>query len=885
MPEPMYSGRKSLARPGRRPRALPSGTVTFLFTDIEGSTRHLREVGAERYAKALADHRRIIRQACADGGGVEVDTQGDAFFVAFGEAAKAVLAAQAIVEAIDDGPMRVRIGLHTGRPLAGEEGYVGEDVHLGARIAAAGHGGQVLMSRATRDAIGEPMEFTDLGEHRLKDIVPPIVLYQIGTEVFPPLKTISNTNLPHPADSFIGREREVADILARVQAGNRLLTLVGPGGTGKTRLAIEAAACLLADFKAGVFWIDLVLVRDPDALAATVTATLTTEQDLAVHIGEREMLLVLDNLEHVIDAAPWVGSLVRACPNLSVMVTSRERMRVRGESLIEVPPLGSTESGRLFADRAGLPSSTDVEELCVRLEHLPLAVELAAARAISLTPRQILDRLGQRLDLLKGGRDADPRQRTLRATIDWSHDLLNADEQRLFRRLSVFVGGTTVEAIEGVCDGDLDILESLIDKSLVRSVDARYTMLETLREYAIERLGASGEEAEIRTRHAAFTTNLMATHIPDLMAGGAETLGRSLTADLGNLQAAFTWLVDSGDAGGAVQLIDTVWWFVGLFVWQGGAGLAMCDAASSMEGLTDADTAILRHREGNFAVGIDPDRARRAWRDAVAIAQRIGDVAREAHVIQNLSLIENDPAEALRLFERSLLLVPPENERAAHRAKWNLVGLKRRVGDTAAANALSIEVHAWAEQARDLQLLVDAELELGEMAVLRGDAPEALERATRARDIGAGLDHALLVLMAESLRCRAAARLGRHNDALAALDSAMRKFGEGDLEAAVELDEMMLRAAVELLAITGEASLASRLESARRSVADSIPWLAPDSQRDHCDLLARTGIAESGDLPAVDVSSALELIREWLTRGQTDATTVTAADPVRGRGR
>ena len=851
-------------------RELPRGTVTLLFTDVEGSTRLLHELGAEGYADCLADHRRIIRQACAAEGGVEVDTQGDAFFVAFSQAERAARAADAISRSLTDGPMHVRIGLHTGQPLLGEEGYVGEDVHLGARIAAAGHGGQVLLSRATRDAIGDALAVTDLGEHRLKDIGHAVAIFQLGTDPFPPLKTISNTNLPHPADSFVGRESELAEIAARVRSGSRLVSLIGPGGTGKTRLAIEAASSLLTEFKAGVFWVDLSPVRDPDAVAAAVAATLTTEQDLEAFIGEREMLLTLDNLEQVIDAAPWIASMVRACPNLAVLATSRERLRVQGESLVDVPPLEGADSGQLFADRAGMDRSAEIDELCARLEHLPLAVELAAARTASLTPRQILDRLGQRLDLLKGGRDADPRQRTLRATIDWSHGLLDEGEQRLFRRLSVFAGGTTLEGVEAVCAGNLDTIESLVDKSLVRFVEGRYTMLETVREYAADRLRDAGESADMRARHAAFVRDFMAARIPTVMSGGDDEVGPTLVADFGNLQAAFAWLVESGDAAGAAAFIDTVWWFVGNFISQGRAGLAMCDAVLSMPGLTDADRAMVRHREGNFAVGPDPDRSRRAWRQAADIAKRIADHDREAHATQNLSLIESDPGEAVRLFERSMSLAPPQGELAVHRAKWNLAGLIRRAGDVTAADALTVEVHAWAEGAGDHQMLADAELMLGQMAIQRGDAAEALERATRSRNLGASQHHGLLVFLAETVRCRAAARLRRVGEAQQFLADMMDAMGEGDLEAAAELDELALGAAVEVFAASGDLSVAGQLESVRRSLADAMPWLPADEQRDHRDWLATSSVVVLSEPTKIDVPSALELIRDSLRAGTAE---------------
>src|SRR5450759_4390778 len=276
-------------------RDLPSGTVTFLFTDIEGSTKLLHELGAEAYAEALAEHRRILRAAFGANGGVEVDTQGDAFFVAFPTAPGALTAAAAAQAALAPGPIRVRMGLHTGTPHLAAEGYVGADVNKGARIAASGHGGQVLLSNETREFAR--VEVTDLGEHRLKDFEAPVPVFQLGTGRFPPLKTISNTNLPRPASSFVGREREVEEVAALLQDGARLLTLTGPGGSGKTRLSIEAAADLVPEFKAGVFWVGLAALRDPALVTATIAQTLGAKDGLADHIGEREMLLLVDNLE------------------------------------------------------------------------------------------------------------------------------------------------------------------------------------------------------------------------------------------------------------------------------------------------------------------------------------------------------------------------------------------------------------------------------------------------------------------------------------------------------------------------------------------------------------------------------------------------------------
>src|SRR3954464_9619483 len=290
--------------------ALPQGTVTFLFTDVEGSTRLLHELG-DGYADVLAHHRRLLREAFARHGGVEVDTQGDAFFYAFPSGPDAIEAAGEGQQALSVGQILVRMGLHTGRPHVGREGYVGEDVHLAARIAAAGHGGQVLVSQATRALLDGGL--ADLGEHRVKDFSEPVCIFQLGEERFPPLKTISNTNLPRPASSFVGREREVSDVVELLQDGARLVTLSGPGGSGKTRLAIESAADLVPEFRNGVFWVGLAALGDPTLVAETVAQTLGAKAGLAEHIGERELLLLLDNFEQVVDAASELASLLESC--------------------------------------------------------------------------------------------------------------------------------------------------------------------------------------------------------------------------------------------------------------------------------------------------------------------------------------------------------------------------------------------------------------------------------------------------------------------------------------------------------------------------------------------------------------------------------------------
>ena len=412
---------------------------------------------------------------------------------------------------------------------------MGEDVHVAARVAAAGHGGQVLLSGATAALVAEPL--LELGEHRLKDISEPVALFQLGDGSFPPLQTLASSNLPRPASSFVGREQELEAVLARIAGGARLVTLTGPGGSGKTRLALEAAAALVPDFRAGAVWVDLASLRDPALVGETIARAVGARDGLAAHIGERELLLLVDNFEQVVAAAPELSTLVAACPNLTVLVTSRERLRVDGEIEFPVPPLAGAEAVALFCERAQLDPSDEIAELCRRLDSLPLAVELAAARANALSPAQILERLGSGLDLLRGGRDADPRQATLRATIAWSHDLLSDGERRLFRRLSVFAGGCTLEAAEQVVDADLDTLQSLVEKSLLRFASERYSMLETIREFAADELDPQ-EGEDLRGRHSAFVVALAEASAPSLHTADEAAVSARLDADYANVRAA-----------------------------------------------------------------------------------------------------------------------------------------------------------------------------------------------------------------------------------------------------------------------------------------------------------------------------------------------------------
>jgi len=369
--------------------APPTGTVTLLFTDIEGSTRLLHELGPESYAEELAAHRRVLRSAFDRYGGVEMDTQGDAFFVAFARAPSAVEAAQSITAGLSSGPIRVRMGLHTGTPLVTEEGYVGNDVHQAARIAAAGHGGQIVLSPMTAELVREKFSLAALGTHRLKDFAEPVSLFQLGDEEFPPLKTIANTNLPTPVSSFLGREHELFEA-SRTIATTRLLTVTGPGGAGKTRFALELARRVreerFADYRDGVFFVSLAALRDPALVLDTVAQSIGANVGLREDVADKQMLLLLDNFEQIVAAAGELSEVLEACSNLSLLVTSREVLHIRGEVEYKLPALAEADGVLLFWERAQQEPSADIRELCRRLDGLPLAIELAAARARMLSP-------------------------------------------------------------------------------------------------------------------------------------------------------------------------------------------------------------------------------------------------------------------------------------------------------------------------------------------------------------------------------------------------------------------------------------------------------------------------------------------------------------------
>lgn len=487
---------------------LPSGTLTFLFTDVVGSTT-LWESSPDAMGPAMARHDTLIESAVSSAGGTLVRPrgEGDSRFAVFTSAPAAVDAAVAVHRSLDretwrtPRPIQVRIAMHTGESELRAGDYYGRAVNRCARLRSIAHAGQILASEATiaacGAALGAQVAVRDLGLHRLRDIAEPEHVFQVaeaGQEAdFPPPSSIRIVNLPRPVDRFHGRQDEVETLRNHVLNGQRLITLTGPGGTGKSRLAVEVAAAIASEFPEGVHWIGLSAVRDPTAVITSVATALgTSETELASVIAEDRILLVLDNLEQVLDAAPDIVRLLHACPNLTVFVTSREELGTSGELRYPVAPLGQDDAVALFCERSHVDPSIEVTELCRRLDRLPLAIELAAARCRSLSPRQILERLSTRLDL-RAGRGFEPRQRTLRATIDWSYELLSPDEQSLFTRMAVFVGGCTLEAAEAVLSASADDLDSLVSKSLLTGTDERFSMLETVRDYALERLAENPE--------------------------------------------------------------------------------------------------------------------------------------------------------------------------------------------------------------------------------------------------------------------------------------------------------------------------------------------------------------------------------------------------------
>jgi len=649
--------------------AQPTGTVTLLFTDIEGSTRLLQRLGTRRYAESLSLHRRLLREAFERHGGYEVDYEGDSFFVAFAEAGAAVAAAAEAQEALARAEwpagarFLVRMGVHTGEPVAEPPKYVGLDVHLAARIMAAGHGGQVLISASTASLLGTE-GLRDLGEHRLKDLSAPQRIHQLGDADFPPLASLHQTNLPIPSTPFLGRAQELGEVIGLLSREDvRLLTLTGAGGTGKTRLAAQAAAEAAERYRDGVWWVPLAPLRDPELVLAAAGRALGARNGLAEHIADKRLLLLLDNFEHVVAAAPGVAGVLAECPGLEVLVTSREPLHVTGEQEYAVPPLTPEDGVVLFTARAravepDFEADAAVPEICRHLDDLPLALELAAARVKVLSAAQILERLEQRLPLLTGGgRDLPERQRTLRATIRWSYELLGEEECRLFARLAVFRGGCTLEAAEEVAEARLDGLQSLVDKSLLLHTDERFWMLETIREYAAERLDESGEGEELRRRHADYCLALAEEAEPNLRWSGSPGawLDR-LELEHDNLRAALDCFEAEGETQLQLRLAGALTRF---WVMRGhlAEGRRRLEAALAADGRPTAARAKALNGAAVMALGVEVEAARRHAEEALGLHRTLEDewgAAYAGFLLGQALTIQEEYAAAQPVFLESL---------------------------------------------------------------------------------------------------------------------------------------------------------------------------------------------------------------------------------------
>jgi predicted ATPase/class 3 adenylate cyclase len=603
---------------------LPSGTVTFLFTDIERSTETVAELGNERYADVLDDQRERLRSAFAAHQGHEVGTEGDAFFIAFVRAHDAVNAAVDGQKALADHVLRVRMGVHTGEAVVRGGDYVGHDVHKAKRICDAGHGGQILLSETTADLVRTTTPVADLGPHRLKDLEEAQRLFQVKCDElpndFPPLRSLESFrhNLPLQRSAFIGREDDIAQVRKQIEK-ERLVTLTGVGGCGKTRLALQVGAELLDQFPDGVFFIDLSTVSEPKALTATAAQTLgvkppasfgvtgqgSAEELLMDFLRTHRCLLILDNCEHLLDeSAELVDKMLSVSPTITVLATSREPLDVEGEQAWRVPSLSvaedatdaqSSEAVSLFKARARAvqpdfeltPTNVRaVAEICARLDGIPLAIEFAAARIGHMSPQQIADRLSDRFHLLTGSRRRVQRQQTLQAALDWSYDLLREDERMLLRRLAVFAGPFRMSDVEGVCTDEslpkravTDLLGSLVSKSLVVTErvedEVRFRLLETVRLYAEDHLVRAGESPAFRGRHRDHFLGWLSQFAwEDIYA--LSWLSDAVEAELPQLRAAVEWSSAEGDhaivAEMSARMFPSLYW--NLHVIEGQSWLA-----------------------------------------------------------------------------------------------------------------------------------------------------------------------------------------------------------------------------------------------------------------------------------------------------------------------
>lgn len=868
---------------------LPSGTVTLLFTDVEGSTRLIQRLGA-RYSSLLDEHRELLRAAFRSHAGIEVNTQGDSMFIAFARAADAVSAAIHGQHALahhdwpPDGEIRVRMGLHTGEPAVADDDYVGIDVHRAARLCAAGHGAQILVSLTTRDLVERDLpdgaHLRDLGEHRLKDLPRPERIFQLVTPdlpaEFPPLRTLDAYphNVPIQLTSFIGREREAAEVTTLLRDA-RLLTLTGTGGCGKTRLACEVATRLLGEYPDGVWVAELAAVADPALLPQTAAFALGVgeepgrwiDETLLDALRDKHLLLVLDNCEHVVEAAARLAdSVLRRCPEVQILATSREPLGVAGEQRWRTPSLSlprangdarpeelvSSEAARLFAARATAvepgfaitgENAPAIATICQRLDGIPLAIELAAARVRLLTPEQIATRLDNSFRLLVGGdRAAMPRQQTLRGAIDWSYDLLSAEERTLLRRLSAFVGGFDLDAAEAVSGGDgtadvLDLLAQLVDKSLVHvekhGPEARYRMLELIRQYGAEKLDEAGEATAVRVRLRDWSLGLADRAEQPLWGADAPDWRERLDLEHPNLRAALEWCREHDPEAG-LQLAAGLWrfWEPRGYLTEGrswletflsrteairgratvrakallGAGYLARDQGDTTAARSrfEASLSIFRETGDRWGIGsglrslgvlAQSDGsyadARGLFEEALALFREIDHGLGVGWTLRNLGIlaqIEGDYVRAEALFQESLPVLQRLGDTNGTGRVLGSLGILARVqGQFERARSLLEEGLRLVRDAGDRRGESMGLSALAGLALLDGDTPTSLELVRRSLSLGQEMGERLAIargiclaglLALEQEECERGARL------LGAASTMHR-----DIRGALEVDE------------------------------------------------------------------------------------------------
>ncbi len=809
---------------------LPRGTVTFLFTDIEGSTR-LWQAHPDAMGAAIARHDEILRMEVEGYDGVVFKTVGDAICAAFASAPQAVRAARSAQRTLArqewgaTGPLQVRMAVHSGEADARDGDYMGQPLNRVARLLAAGHGGQILLSAValelTRDALPTGASVRDLGEHRLRDLYRPERIFQLLDPAlpaeFPPLKSLDARphNLPLQPTPLVGREREVAEVVDLLRRAEiRLVTLTGPGGTGKTRLALQVAADVLDAFMDGVWFVDLAALTDPTLVPGAIAGVLGVREDggraltdtLADFLRDRHLLLVLDNLEQVVAAATIIASLMAAAPGLKVLTTSRVRLGLRGEHEVAVPPLELPDpqrresperltqyaAVRLFVQRAAAAkagfvvtneTAPAVAEICVRLDGLPLAIELAAARVKLFPPEALLKRLDQRLHVLTGGaRDLPARQRTLRDTIAWSHDLLSEAERTLFRRSAVFAGGMTFEAIEAVAnpEGDLDVFDALavlVDQSLVRQTEGakdepRFGLLETIREFGLEQLAASGEAKDVERRAAQHFLHLADAATLKLVGAEQGQWLNRLETEHDNLRAALEWFLTHGAVEEGLRLAGALpyFWDSRGYVSEGrrwldralaaadrdvppavkakaryGAGelaVAQRDFQRAMTFLDESRvlfqvagdeagvTCAIRKQGTIFRLQDDPEQARLRFEEALVLSRRRGDTREIALSLNGLGALAADQGRfevAMPLFEEALSLLRELGATTpTTMVLVNLGQTARRMGDHHRAMVLISEALTSARRVGDTFRVAVALFGLAELVAERGDERRAI---------------------------------------------------------------------------------------------------------------------------------------------------------------